>query len=96
MSRTCQNIEAKEKAVNIKDRVLRVVSEVLTVEHDSNTILNVSFNDDLALTSLEQLTLFMALEDEFDRSIPQDQVAHIDTVQEVIDYIETNLNLKTA
>lgn len=91
-----QRIGAKEKVVNVKQRVLTVARDVLTLEHDSKNIVNASFKNDLALTSLEQLTLFIALEDEFDRNIPQDEVAHIDTFQEVIDYIETNVNRKTA
>lgn len=82
----------KEKVVSIRERVLTVVREVLTLDRDSKDLVHASLRDNLALTSLEQLTLFIALEDEFDRNIPQEQVNHIDTIQEVIDYIETNLN----
>jgi acyl carrier protein len=78
--------------VSVKERVLAVVREVLALDQNSKNILDASFKDDLTLTSLEQLTLFIALEDEFDRSIPQEEVAHIDTIQEVIEYVEIKLS----
>ena len=81
---------------NIKDRVLEVVKEVLNAEHNSSDILDASFKDDLALTSLEQLTLFVALEDEFDRNIPQEEVVGIDTIREIVDYVEGKLSQSTA
>ena len=81
---------------NIKDRVLGVVKEVLNAEHNSSDILDASFKEDLALTSLEQLTLFVALEDEFDRNIPQEEVVGIDTIREIVDYVEGKLSQSTA
>ncbi len=90
-----KNMGEQEKAPSISERVLAIVRDVLALEHNSNNILDASFKDDLTLTSLEQLTLFIALEDEFDRRIPQEQVSHIDSVQEIIDYIKVNVK-KTA
>ena len=54
-------------------------------------ILDASIATDLAPTSLDQMTLFIALEDEFQKSIPQDEVAHIDTVREIVLYIKQKL-----
>ena len=42
----------------------------------------------MALTSLERMTLFIALEDEFDRTIPQQDVEALKTIGEVVDFIE--------
>lgn len=85
------DVGAREEAVGIKERVLTVVREVLVVDQDTKNILEASLKDDLALTSLEQLTLFIALEDEFDRKIPQEEAAGIETVEEIIQYIKAQL-----
>ena len=75
---------------NIEKRVTQVVRDILDLDEDSD-ILDVSITTDLAPTSLDQMTLFIALEDEFQESIPQDEVAHIDTVREIILYIKQKL-----
>lgn len=69
---------------------MSVVHEVLTIEPCDN-LLDASFSDDLSLSSLERMTLFIALEDEFERSIPQEEVEHIDTVRGVVEFIQTKL-----
>ncbi len=75
--------------VSITERVLNVVKDVLVVPEVSD-VLQVSIREQLASTSLEQLTLFVALEDEFDRRIPQEEVNDIDTVAGIIDYLENH------
>ena len=74
----------------IEDRVTQVVRDVLEVDVGTD-ILNASIGTDLAPSSLDQMTLFIALEDEFERSIPPDEVANIDTVRDVILYIKNKL-----
>jgi acyl carrier protein len=53
--------------------------------------LDADLREELATTSLEQLTLFMALEDEFDDSIPQEEAERISTLGELVSYIENKL-----
>ena len=74
----------------IESRVTQVVRDVLEVDADTN-ILDASIGTELAPSSLDQMTLFIALEDEFQRSIPPDEVANIDTVRDVILYIKDKL-----
>ena len=78
------------KQQDLEQQVLNVVHEVLTLEQRDN-LLDASLTDDLSLSSLERMTLFIALEDEFDRSIPQEEVEHIDSIRGVIEFIETKL-----
>jgi acyl carrier protein len=49
-----------------------------------------SFVDDLGADSLDTVELVMALEEEFDTTIPDDDAESITTVQQAIDYIEKN------
>jgi len=48
--------------------------------------------DDLGADSLDTVELVMALEEEFDCEIPDDQAEKITTVQQAIDYVNSRLN----
>ncbi|MDZ7839245.1 MAG: phosphopantetheine-binding protein [Gammaproteobacteria bacterium] len=71
----------------IQQQVMNVVNEVLTLE-PRDDLLDASFGDDLSLSSLERMTLFIALEDEFGHDISQDEVEDIDTLRGVIQFVE--------
>lgn len=75
---------------DLQNQVMNVVNEVLTLKPRDN-LLDASFNDDLSLSSLERMTLFIALEDEFGQDISQDEVEGIDSLRSVIAFIETKL-----
>ncbi len=79
----------------ITQQVLSVVNEVLLVD-DIFDVLDVSIQNELAPTSLDRLTLFVALEDEFDRQIPQEEVKDIDTIRDVIAYIASEIKSAAA
>ena len=49
-----------------------------------------SFVDDLGADSLDTVELVMALEEEFECEIPDEQAEKINTVQQAIDYINSN------
>jgi acyl carrier protein len=53
--------------VNVQQRVLKIVSEVLN-RKESEIRLDASLHDDLQVSSLDQMTLYIAFEDEFQRS----------------------------
>lgn len=71
---------------NVQDRVTKIVAEQLGVSTDQVTA-EASFVDDLGADSLDTVELVMALEEEFDTEIPDDQAEKITTVQLAIDYI---------
>ena len=50
------------------------------------------FIDDLGADSLDTVELVMALEEEFETEIPDEEAEKITTVQEAIDYINNNLS----
>ncbi len=73
-----------------EQRVRKIVSEQLGTDDDK--IKNESsFIDDLGADSLDTVELVMALEEEFDTEIPDDEAEKITTVQQAIDYINKNL-----
>ena len=75
---------------NIEQRVKKIVAEQLGVNEAD--IKNVSsFVDDLGADSLDTVELVMALEDEFECEIPDEEAEKITNVQLAIDYINNNL-----
>tara|TARA_B100000214_G_scaffold338230_1_gene283249 strand:+ start:1148 stop:1384 length:237 start_codon:yes stop_codon:yes gene_type:complete len=76
---------------NIDERVKSIVVKQLGVKEED--IKNESkFIDDLGADSLDTVELVMALEEEFETEIPDEEAEKITTVQEAIDYINKNLN----
>lgn len=80
---------------NVQQRVLKAISDVLNWE-ESKIRLDASLHDDLQMSSLDQMTLFIALEDEFQRTIPQEEVADLRTVNDVIQFIHKKLQEPAA
>lgn len=70
----------------IESRVKAIVAEQLGVE-ESEVTNAASFVDDLGADSLDTVELVMALEEEFDAEIPDDEAEGITSVQLAIDYI---------
>lgn len=70
----------------IEERVKKIVSEQLGVKEDEITNAS-SFVDDLGADSLDTVELVMALEEEFETEIPDEEAEKITTVQEAIDYV---------
>jgi acyl carrier protein len=75
---------------NIEQRVKKIVAEQLGV-NESEIKIESSFVDDLGADSLDTVELVMALEEEFECEIPDEEAEKITTVQQAIDYINTHL-----
>ena len=74
---------------DITDRVKKIVVEHLNVEEEKISD-GASFIDDLGADSLDTVELVMALEEEFDLEIADEDAEKISTVQEAVDYILEN------
>ena len=79
----------KIKMSNIEEQVKKIVAEQLGVKDDIAN--DASFVDDLGADSLDTVELVMALEEEFECEIPDEEAEKITTVQLAIDYINKNL-----
>ncbi len=73
----------------IVERVTKLVCEQLGVKENEVT-LEASFVDDLGADSLDTVELVMALEEEFETEIPDEEAEKITTVKEAVDYIEAH------
>jgi acyl carrier protein len=75
--------------MSVNERVKNIVAEQLGIGVDEvNT--ESSFIDDLGADSLDTVELVMALEEEFDIEISDEQAENISTVQSAIDYINNS------
>ncbi len=70
----------------IEERVKRIIIEQLGVKEE-DVKSEASFVDDLGADSLDTVELVMALEEEFDTEIPDEDAEKITTVQAAIDYV---------
>ena len=74
----------------ILEKVVALVSAQFNVEV-KNLNLETSFRDDLNADSLDLVELIMALEDEFDLEIEDEELDTIKTVADAVEYIKQNL-----
>ncbi|MDV6343550.1 MULTISPECIES: acyl carrier protein [unclassified Nitrosomonas] len=72
--------------INIEQRIKKIVAEQLGV-NEADVKNESSFVNDLGADSLDTVELVMALEEEFECEIPDEQAEKINTVQEAIDYV---------
>ena len=75
---------------NIEQRVKKIVAEQLGV-NEAEIKNESSFVDDLGADSLDTVELVMALEEEFETEIPDEEAEKITTVQQAIDYIKAHV-----
>jgi acyl carrier protein len=71
----------------IEKRVKKIVAEQLGV-NEADVKTESAFVDDLGADSLDTVELVMALEDEFDTEIPDEEAEKITTVKQAMDYVQ--------
>ena len=76
---------------NVDERVKKIVIEQSGVKEDEVSNAS-SFVDDLGADSLDTVELVMALEEEFECEIPDEEAEKITTVQQAIDYVNAHLD----
>ncbi len=72
---------------NIEQRVRKIIAEQLGV-NEAEIKNESSFVDDLGADSLDTVELVMALEEEFETEIPDEEAEKITTVQKAIDFVQ--------
>jgi acyl carrier protein len=80
---------------SIEEQVKNIVAEQLGVKEDEVTNA-ASFVDDLGADSLDTVELVMALEEEFETEIPDEDAEKITTVQQAIDFINSRAKDKAS
>ena len=74
----------------VDERVKKIIAEQLGVEEDE-VVPEASFVEDLGADSLDTVELVMALEEEFECEIPDEEAEKITSVQQAIDYIKAHV-----
>ena len=72
------------------ERIKEIISEQLGVSADSITM-DTSFTDDLGADSLDLVELVMAIEEEFDIEMTDDDIENIKTVSDAVSFLKTLL-----
>jgi acyl carrier protein len=83
-------LETSMSLDSIEQRVKKIVAEQLGV-NEAEIKTESSFVDDLGADSLDMVELVMALEDEFETEIPDEEAEKITTVQQAIDYVSSHI-----
>ena len=77
--------------MSVQEKVKEIIVDQLGVD-DKQVTTSASFIDDLGADSLDTVELVMALEEEFDIEIPDEEAEKITKVQDAIDYINSHTN----
>ena len=77
--------------MSVEEKVREIIVDQLGVD-EKQVIADAAFIDDLGADSLDTVELVMALEEEFDVEIPDEEAEKISKVQDAIDYIKNNTN----
>lgn len=73
------------------DKVKEVIADTVNID-EADIKLEASLKDDLGIDSLDAVEISIALEDAFEITIPQEELANFATVKDIVDYIEANKN----
>ena len=79
--------EVGKSMATVDERVKKIIAEQLGVEEEEVT-LEAHFVEDLGADSLDTVELVMALEEEFECEIPDEEAEKILTVGKALDYIK--------
>ena len=79
----------------IRQKIYTVVFEVSGIE-TSKLNAQLSINDDIVPSSLDRLTLLMALEDEFSGSIAEEELKDILTLGDLVNFVESKFIVSSA
>jgi len=72
---------------DVEEKVKKIICEQLDVAEE-DVVPEASFVDDLGADSLDQVELIMAMEEEFDLSISDEEAEKITTVKDAVDFIK--------
>jgi acyl carrier protein len=75
---------------SIEERVKKIIVEQLGAKEEDVTP-EASFVNDLGADSLDTVELVMALEEEFECEIPDEEAEKITTVQQAVDYVKAHV-----
>ena len=86
-----ENVEYSKEA--IYEKVVKILDEVLNLEPDDAKITpEARFIEDLGAESLDMAQFVMSLEDVFEKSIRDEELNGLRSIQDAVDYIHRKLS----
>lgn len=79
--------------MNIEKNLKKMIASQLNIKEDKLTD-DAKIIDDLGADSLDIVEMFMALEEEFEITIPDEKVVELKTVKNVVDFVKNTLENK--
>jgi acyl carrier protein len=81
---------------SVAERVKKIVARQLHIKYPASIPSDAVFTDELGADSLDTVELVMALEEEFDCAITDDEAERMITVQQAVDHVERALASRMA
>lgn len=72
------------------ERIKEIIVEQLSLDDDSVIEMDTDLQEDLDADSLDAVEIIMAIEEEFDLKIDDEDIEEIRTISDIINYIENN------
>ncbi|MDD6478266.1 MAG: acyl carrier protein [Oscillospiraceae bacterium] len=73
------------------EKIKKILAEQLDVDEEELTM-ETKIAEDLGADSLDVVELLMAIEDEFDVEVPDDEIENVKTIGDVVEYIQANID----
>ena len=69
------------------DKIKEVIADTVSID-EAEITLDADLKEDLGIDSLDAVEISIALEEAFDISIPQEELARFVTVQDIVDFVD--------
>ncbi len=76
--------------MSVEKKIFQIIAEQLGISEDE-IVRDASLIDDMGADSLDIVELVMAMEEEFEMEIPDEDAEKISTVQDIVDYVQGRL-----
>ena len=80
---------------DIQERVIKIIAEQLGID-EKKVVPEASFVEDLGADSLDTVELVMALEEQFETEIPDEEAQKILSVKDAIDYVNEKAEVQVS
>lgn len=74
------------------DKIKQIIADQLALDNASVISLDTSLMKDLEADSLDAVEIIMAIEDEFDIEIPDEEAEKFQTIGDIVKYVEEKVN----
>jgi len=74
----------------MEEKIIQIVAKQLRID-PSEIDLNTDIVEDIGADSLDLVEILMAIEEEYDISVPDEEVVNFKTIRDLVEYVESNI-----